>query len=79
MNPKVIGSYTFKQIVFPFMCGLKAGLLFVADMCLFSVYFYIQHGGNDPYCFVEFSDHTTASTALMAMNGRKIMKKVSAY
>ncbi|OWK51144.1 Nucleolysin TIA-1 [Lonchura striata] len=31
--------------------------------------------GNDPYCFVEFSEHRHAAAALAAMNGRKIMGK----
>uniref|UniRef100_A0A803VW61 RRM domain-containing protein n=1 Tax=Ficedula albicollis TaxID=59894 RepID=A0A803VW61_FICAL len=33
--------------------------------------------GNDPYCFVEFYEHRHAAAALAAMNGRKIMGKVS--
>ena len=33
--------------------------------------------GNDPYCFVEFYEHKHAIAALTAMNGRKIMGKVS--
>uniref|UniRef100_A0A671MPF2 RRM domain-containing protein n=1 Tax=Sinocyclocheilus anshuiensis TaxID=1608454 RepID=A0A671MPF2_9TELE len=33
--------------------------------------------GNDPYCFVEFFEHRHAAASLAAMNGRKIMGKVS--
>lgn len=36
-----------------------------------------QTAGNDPYCFVEFFEHRHAAAALAAMNGRKIMGKVS--
>lgn len=36
-----------------------------------------QTAGNDPYCFVEFYDHRHAAASLAAMNGRKIMGKVS--
>ncbi|XP_077499887.1 TIA1 cytotoxic granule associated RNA binding protein Rox8 isoform X1 [Amblyomma americanum] len=30
----------------------------------------IHEPGNDPYCFVEFSDHQSAASALLAMNKR---------
>ncbi|XP_022080639.1 nucleolysin TIA-1-like isoform X2 [Acanthaster planci] len=33
-----------------------------------------EQGGNDPYCFVEFSDHKHALNALV-MNGRKLFDK----
>ena len=36
-----------------------------------------QTAGNDPYCFIEFYDHRHAAASLAAMNGRKIMGKVS--
>lgn len=36
-----------------------------------------QTAGNDPYCFVEFYDHRHAAASLAAMNGRKILGKVS--
>lgn len=38
-----------------------------------------QTAGNDPYCFVEFYEHRHAASALAAMNGRKIMGKVSCH
>jgi RNA recognition motif-containing protein len=37
----------------------------------------LQTAGNDPYCFVEFYEHRHAAASLSAMNGRKIMGKVS--
>jgi hypothetical protein len=37
----------------------------------------LQTAGNDPYCFVEFYEHRHAASSLAAMNGRKIMGKVS--
>uniref|UniRef100_A0A0K8RDB8 Putative apoptosis-promoting rna-binding protein tia-1/tiar n=1 Tax=Ixodes ricinus TaxID=34613 RepID=A0A0K8RDB8_IXORI len=30
----------------------------------------IHEPGNDPYCFVEFTDHQSAASALLAMNKR---------
>lgn len=36
-----------------------------------------QAAGNDPYCFVEFYDHRHAAASMAAINGRKIMGKVS--
>lgn len=45
---------------------------------LFFFLFY-QTAGNDPYCFVEFYEHRHAAAALAAMNGRKIMGKVSCH
>lgn len=38
---------------------------------------FLQTAGNDPYCFVELYEHRHAAAALAAMNGRKIMGKVS--
>jgi len=35
----------------------------------------IREPGNDPFCFIEFSDHSTAAHALMAMNKRIILGK----
>lgn len=35
----------------------------------------IQEPGNDPYCFVEFTDHQAAAAALLAMNRRKCLGK----
>ncbi|XP_065556661.1 nucleolysin TIAR-like [Artemia franciscana] len=35
----------------------------------------IQEPGNDPYCFVEFGDHQSASAALAAMNKRNCLGK----
>lgn len=43
------------------------------------VFFLQQTAGNDPYCFVEFYEHRHAAAALAAMNGRKIMGKVSCH
>lgn len=43
------------------------------------VCFLYQTAGNDPYCFVEFYEHRHAAAALAAMNGRKIMGKVSCH
>lgn len=40
---------------------------------------FYQTAGNDPYCFVEFYEHRHAASALAAMNGRKIMGKVSCH
>ncbi|KAF8774061.1 Nucleolysin TIAR like protein [Argiope bruennichi] len=37
----------------------------------------IQEPGNDPYCFVEFTDHQAAAAALLAMNKRLCLGKVS--
>uniref|UniRef100_G3MRR0 RRM domain-containing protein n=1 Tax=Amblyomma maculatum TaxID=34609 RepID=G3MRR0_AMBMU len=37
----------------------------------------IHEPGNDPYCFVEFSDHQSAASALLAMNKRLCFGKVS--
>uniref|UniRef100_A0A6Q2YQZ2 RRM domain-containing protein n=1 Tax=Esox lucius TaxID=8010 RepID=A0A6Q2YQZ2_ESOLU len=37
----------------------------------------VDTAGNDPYCFVEFYEHRHAAASLAAMNGRKIMGKVS--
>ncbi len=34
-----------------------------------------ETAGGDPYCFVEFSNHTAASTALVAMNHRTFLDK----
>ncbi|XP_061766810.1 nucleolysin TIAR [Nerophis ophidion] len=34
-----------------------------------------EHTTNDPYCFVEFFEHSDAAAALGAMNGRKILGK----
>jgi RNA recognition motif-containing protein len=34
-----------------------------------------EPGGGDPYCFVEFTNHTSASTALTAMNKRRFLDK----
>ncbi len=34
-----------------------------------------EPGGGDPYCFVEFTNHTAASTALVAMNRRNFLDK----
>nr|XP_006817563.1 PREDICTED: nucleolysin TIA-1 isoform p40-like isoform X5 [Saccoglossus kowalevskii] len=34
-----------------------------------------EHGGNDPYCFVEFVEHSHAAAALQTMNGRMILGK----
>lgn len=33
--------------------------------------------GNDPYCFVEFAEHQAAAAALLAMNKRQCLGKVS--
>ena len=33
--------------------------------------------GNDPYCFVEFAEHQAAAAALLAMNKRMCMGRVS--
>ncbi|GFY02518.1 hypothetical protein TNCV_3503981 [Trichonephila clavipes] len=33
--------------------------------------------GNDPYCFVEFTDHQAAAAALLAMNKRQCLGKRS--
>ncbi|GFS46815.1 nucleolysin TIAR [Trichonephila inaurata madagascariensis] len=35
----------------------------------------IQEPGNDPYCFVEFTDHQAAAAALLAMNKRQCLGK----
>ncbi|XP_076308110.1 cytotoxic granule associated RNA binding protein TIA1-like isoform X2 [Tachypleus tridentatus] len=35
----------------------------------------IQETGNDPYCFVEFTDHQAAAAALLAMNKRHCLGK----
>ena len=35
----------------------------------------IRDPGNDPYCFVEFQDNSTATAALATMNKRMIMGK----
>ncbi|XP_071042539.1 nucleolysin TIAR isoform X6 [Parasteatoda tepidariorum] len=35
----------------------------------------IQEPGNDPYCFVEFTDHQAAAAALLAMNKRLCLGK----
>lgn len=42
-----------------------------------SCFSHVQTAGNDPYCFIEFYDHRHAAASLAAMNGRKIMGKVS--
>lgn len=34
-----------------------------------------EPGGNDPYCFVEFTSHAAASAALTAMNRRQCLGK----
>lgn len=44
--------------------------------CL-SFLFYFPQPGSDPYCFVEFHDHTAAAAALAAMNKRMCMGRVS--
>ncbi|KAH6948811.1 hypothetical protein HPB50_026545 [Hyalomma asiaticum] len=36
----------------------------------------IHEPGNDPYCFVEFSDHQSAASALLAMNKRLCFGKI---
>ena len=40
------------------------------------IFLYLQPG-NDPYCFVEFLEHKTAAAALMAMNKRMCIGRVS--
>ncbi|XP_067144079.1 nucleolysin TIAR-like isoform X2 [Centruroides vittatus] len=35
----------------------------------------IHEPGNDPYCFVEFTDHQAAAAALLAMNKRQCLGK----
>jgi len=35
----------------------------------------IRDPGNDPYCFVEFANHTTANAALTTMNKRMLLSK----
>ncbi|XP_076372077.1 cytotoxic granule associated RNA binding protein TIA1-like isoform X4 [Tachypleus tridentatus] len=35
----------------------------------------IKESGNDPYCFVEFTDHQAAAAALLAMNKRHCFGK----
>lgn len=35
----------------------------------------IREPGNDPYAFVEFTNHQSASTALAAMNKRHFLEK----
>ena len=48
------------------------------SMLIFTHYIMSQQtAGNDPYCFVEFYEHRHAAASLAAMNGRKIMGKVS--
>lgn len=37
----------------------------------------LQTAGHDPYCFVEFYEHRHATATIAAMNGRKILGKVS--
>lgn len=37
----------------------------------------LQTQGHDPYCFVEFYEHRHATATIAAMNGRKILGKVS--
>lgn len=39
----------------------------------------MPNSNNDPYCFVEFYEHRDAAAALAAMNGRKILGKVSRF
>ncbi|XP_071447806.1 nucleolysin TIAR-like [Hetaerina americana] len=36
----------------------------------------IREPGNDPYAFVEFTDHQAASAALAAMNKRVFLEKI---
>ncbi|CAN7945207.1 unnamed protein product, partial [Ixodes pacificus] len=36
----------------------------------------VSQPGNDPYCFVEFTDHQSAASALLAMNKRLCYGKV---
>ncbi|XP_022252361.1 nucleolysin TIAR-like isoform X2 [Limulus polyphemus] len=36
----------------------------------------IKESGNDPYCFVEFTDHQAAAAALLAMNKRHCFGKI---
>ena len=35
--------------------------------------------GNDPYAFVEFAEHQAAAAALMAMNKRMCLGRVSVF
>lgn len=37
----------------------------------------VDTAGHDPYCFVEFYEHRHATATIAAMNGRKILGKVS--
>lgn len=37
----------------------------------------LQTAGHDPYCFVEFYEYRHATATIAAMNGRKILGKVS--
>ena len=39
--------------------------------------FVIFQPGNDPYAFVEFAEHQAAAAALMAMNKRMCLGRVS--
>ena len=35
----------------------------------------IREPGNDPYCFVEFQNHSAANAALTTMNKRMLLSK----
>lgn len=48
--------------------------VFVFFFCLSCPF---QTAGHDPYCFVEFYEHRHAMATIAAMNGRKILGKVS--
>ena len=38
---------------------------------------YFPQVGHDPYAFVKFAEHQQAQSALMAMNKRNVLGKVS--
>ena len=53
-------------------------LLYIYNSLLFSYsLIIIIQPGNDPYAFIEFSDHSSAANALTAMNKRICLGKVS--
>ena len=40
---------------------------------------FVLQPGNDPYAFVEFAEHQAAAAALMAMNKRMCLGRVSRF
>lgn len=72
----IIASSCWPTAVFPvFMLNDPVIITYKGLTPVFSCR--LQTAGHDPYCFVEFYEHRHATATIAAMNGRKILGKVS--